>query len=92
MALCPGVTETNFFEASGMDHPPMRVSQTPEEVVETALRALNRKKSTVSNGAPVAVASDVKMVMDAKPSAAPTRVSVANARSRAGARVTLTAG
>src|ERR671928_186613 len=24
MALCPGVTETNFFEASGMDRPPMR--------------------------------------------------------------------
>jgi short-subunit dehydrogenase len=50
MALCPGVTETNFFEASGMDHPPMRLSQTPEEVVETALRALNRKKSTVVSG------------------------------------------
>lgn len=50
MALCPGVTETNFFEAAGMDHPPMRVSQTPEEVVETALRALSRKKSTVISG------------------------------------------
>jgi short-subunit dehydrogenase len=50
MALCPGVTETNFFQASGMDHPPMRITQTPEEVVETALRALNRKKSTVISG------------------------------------------
>jgi len=50
MALCPGVTETNFFEASGMDHPPMRISQTPEEVVDTALRALNRKKGTVISG------------------------------------------
>jgi short-subunit dehydrogenase len=50
MALCPGVTETNFFEASGMDHPPMRITQTPEEVVETALRALNRNKSTVISG------------------------------------------
>jgi short-subunit dehydrogenase len=50
MALCPGVTETNFFEAAGMDHPPMRIIQTPEEVVETALRALNRKKSTVISG------------------------------------------
>jgi short-subunit dehydrogenase len=47
MALCPGVTETNFFETAGMDRPPMRTIQTPEEVVETALRALNRKKSTV---------------------------------------------
>ena len=50
MALCPGVTETNFFEASGMDHPPMRITQTPEEVVDTALRALNRKKGAVISG------------------------------------------
>jgi len=50
MALCPGVTETNFFETAGIDHPPMRIVQTPEEVVETALRALNRKKSTVISG------------------------------------------
>jgi short-subunit dehydrogenase len=28
----------------------MRIIQTPEEVVETALRALNRRKSTVISG------------------------------------------
>jgi uncharacterized protein len=50
MALCPGVTETNFFEASGMDRPPMRTIQTPEEVVETALRALSHQKPTVVSG------------------------------------------
>jgi short-subunit dehydrogenase len=50
MALCPGVTETNFFHASEMDHPPMRISQSPEEVVETALRALQRRKSAVVSG------------------------------------------
>ena len=50
MALCPGVTETNFFEASGIDRPPMRTVQTAEEVVETALRALSRKKSMVISG------------------------------------------
>jgi len=50
MALCPGVTETNFFHASGIDHPPMRTIQTPEEVVETALRALHRKKNLVISG------------------------------------------
>src|ERR1043165_460303 len=50
MALCPGVTETNFFEAAGMDRPPMRTIQTPEEEVETALRALNRQKSTGISG------------------------------------------
>ena len=50
MALCPGVTETNFFEAAGIDRPPMRTIQTPEEVVETALRALPRQKPTVISG------------------------------------------
>ena len=50
MALCPGVTETNFFEAAGIDRPPMRTVQTPEEVVETALRGLARKKAVVISG------------------------------------------
>ena len=50
MALCPGVTETNFFDASKMDRPPMRTIQTPEEVVEAALRGLSRKKSVVVSG------------------------------------------
>jgi short-subunit dehydrogenase len=50
MALCPGVTETNFFAASKMDRPPMRTIQTPEEVVETALRALAHRKPNVVSG------------------------------------------
>jgi len=50
MALCPGVTETNFFEASKIDKPPMRTIQTAEEVVDTALRGLARQKSVVVSG------------------------------------------
>src|SRR5215213_1604909 len=50
MALCPGVTETNFFQVAGIDRPPMRTVQTAEQVVETALAALNRHKSTVISG------------------------------------------
>ena len=50
MALCPGVTETNFFEAAGIDRPPMRTIQTPEEVVDTALRGLEHRKSTIVSG------------------------------------------
>lgn len=50
MALCPGVTETNFFQVAKIDRPPMRIVQTPEQVVETALRALKRQKSTVVSG------------------------------------------
>jgi short-subunit dehydrogenase len=52
MALCPGVTETNFFEAAKMDRPPMRLAQTPEEVVEAAIRGLKRKKSVIISGWP----------------------------------------
>jgi short-subunit dehydrogenase len=52
MALCPGVTDTNFFEAADIERPPMRTVQTPEEVVETALRALSRQKSVVISGWP----------------------------------------
>jgi len=50
LALCPGVTDTNFFEASRMQRPPARASQTPDEVVEAALRGLKRGKSSVISG------------------------------------------
>lgn len=50
MALCPGVTETNFFVAGKMDRPPMRAAQTPDEVVATALRGLRRNKSHIISG------------------------------------------
>ncbi len=50
MALCPGVTDTNFFEASKMQRPPARISQTAEDVVDTALRGLARGKSSVISG------------------------------------------
>ena|SRR5687767_4154016 len=50
MALCPGVTDTNFFAASRIDRPPMRTVQTAEEVVDAALRGLARRKSVVISG------------------------------------------
>jgi Short-chain dehydrogenases of various substrate specificities len=50
MALCPGVTDTNFFAASEMERPPMRVSQTPEQVVDTALNGLKRGRGHIISG------------------------------------------
>src|ERR1700752_2012139 len=50
LALCPGVTDTNFFAASKIDRPPMRTVQTPEEVVDAALRGMSRRKSVVISG------------------------------------------
>src|SRR5262245_39535137 len=52
LALCPGVTETGFFDASHIQKPPARTIETPEEVVETALRGLKRRKSSIISGAP----------------------------------------
>src|SRR5260370_13190123 len=37
MALCPGVTETNFFEAAHIDRPPMRSAQAPADGVAAEL-------------------------------------------------------
>ncbi len=50
MALCPGATETNFFDAAGVKKPPFRIAETPEQVVETALRGLDRGKSHIISG------------------------------------------
>lgn len=50
MALCPGVTETGFFEAASIDVPPGRVIQTADDVVDTALRGLKRGKSHIISG------------------------------------------
>ena len=51
MALCPGVTETGFFEAAHMEQrPPGRIIQTAEDVVDTALRGLKGGKSHIISG------------------------------------------
>jgi short-subunit dehydrogenase len=50
MALCPGVTETNFFEAARGKKPPARVAQTPDEVVDAAIAGLRRGKHVVISG------------------------------------------
>ncbi len=50
LALCPGATETNFFKVAGTETPPSAITQKPEEVVETALRALARGRGHVVSG------------------------------------------
>jgi short-subunit dehydrogenase len=50
MALCPGVTDTNFFSASRMERPPLRTIEPPEDVVDTALRAMAHRKPSVISG------------------------------------------
>lgn len=51
MALCPGATRTNFFAASDIKDPlTVKGEQTPEAVVEAALKGLRKGKSTVISG------------------------------------------
>src|SRR5436309_3828583 len=53
MALCPGVTETGFFAVAGIEKPPPgRIMQPPEDVVETALRGLQHRRSHIISGLP----------------------------------------
>lgn len=50
-ALCPGATKTNFFDASGITDPvKIKGMQTSEEVVEAALKALEKGKTSVISG------------------------------------------
>ncbi|MBA2379409.1 MAG: SDR family oxidoreductase [Blastocatellia bacterium] len=51
-ALCPGPTETNFFEAAGMESSSISVKppQTADEVVDTALAAADKGRTKVVPG------------------------------------------
>jgi short-subunit dehydrogenase len=51
LALCPGTTDTGFFEASGIEDPiKAKGVQTPEQVVDAALSALKRGRTKVVSG------------------------------------------
>lgn len=51
LALCPGSTKTNFFDASSIDRVTQaKGQQTTEEVVETAISAMNGKRSKIVSG------------------------------------------
>ncbi len=50
LALCPGPTDTNFFNVAHAEAFKMKGMQTPEAVVETALSAVKSKKSKVVSG------------------------------------------
>jgi len=49
-ALCPGPTDTNFFNVANAEAIAVKGMQTPEAVVEAALSGVGRGKSTVISG------------------------------------------
>jgi short-subunit dehydrogenase len=80
MALCPGPTETRFFEASKIDEPyGVKGTQTPEEVVETALNSIRRGKTKVVSGWQNYIGAVLGKLA---PSAVTTRVIAKTLRSR----------
>lgn len=51
MALCPGSTQTNFFRASNIERPvTVKAQQTPNQVVESAMRGIKGNKTKVVSG------------------------------------------
>lgn len=71
LVVSPGPTRTEFFDSMGGFEMPRRISQTPEQVVETTLRALNRRNP------PPSVASGVLTRVSALlPRLVPRRVAV----------------
>ena len=50
LALCPGPTDTKFFDAANAQAFKMKGIETPEAVVETALSAVRRGRSKVVSG------------------------------------------
>jgi short-subunit dehydrogenase len=53
MALCPGTTETGFFEVAGVPGwLKKQRSQTPAQVVRAALKALEKRRQYVVSGWP----------------------------------------
>ena len=48
LGLCPGATLTEFFEVLGSESAAVGIMQTPEQVVETALKALGGKATPAS--------------------------------------------
>ena len=51
LALCPGSTRTNFFAASGIEKPiQVKGQQSVEDVVETAMRAMESGRTKVVSG------------------------------------------
>jgi len=72
LALCPGPTETEFFDVAGDDRFKVGASDTPETVIDAALRAIDRPQGgpTTIVGAGRALTAHANRVV-------PTRVSLA---------------
>jgi len=80
LALCPGSTKTNFFDASGIDRPiQVKGQQTVDDVIETAMKAVRQNKTKVVSGWTNYIGSIAGTIM---PNAITSRVMAKALRSR----------
>jgi short-subunit dehydrogenase len=70
MGLCPGVTRTRFHDRAGgtdKNRPPAIITQTSEEVVDAAMKALQKRKSpTVISGVQNNIAAAITRALPRK--------------------------
>lgn len=80
VALCPGSTETAFFRNAGIERSlSFKGQQTPEQVVETALRAVRRRRIKAISGLSNRI---VARAANFVPNAVITRIVAAGLRGR----------
>lgn len=65
LALCPGATETGFFSVAG-EVPGAERLRTPQQVVNTALRALARNRTVVVDGRTNAVIAQLSHALPSR--------------------------
>lgn len=63
LALCPGATETPFFDVVGTDDASVGRRRTPEQVVQTAFKALDRGRPSIVDGGFNALLSKVTRLL-----------------------------
>ena len=80
MAICPGSTKTNFFAASSISDPiKVKGQQTPEQVVDTAMRGIKSGRTKIVSGFANFAVSVLVMFL---PNALITRAIASGSRSR----------
>ncbi|WP_188680711.1 SDR family NAD(P)-dependent oxidoreductase [Subtercola lobariae] len=72
IALCPGATETEFFDVVGTKDAAVGALQTPEQVIATAMRALDARRTPA-----VVISGRVNMISSTLVRLVPRRVAVA---------------
>lgn len=81
IALCPGPTQTDFFAVAG-DDSAMKVRRTPQQVVHSCFKGLDRRLPSVTDGAFNALQAQLARLMPATLSAPVARLAIRPGRKK----------